>query len=276
METVTNFLKSNESKLEIPYVPSGFNSIVLGILAFFLLIALIFIAIRFFSKKNMGITLIGVPVEMSPAPKICGNKIVTSDANEYTYSFWTYIKNYWNDGNPKLIFERKYKNYTMYVNFEEGPVMTVQFIDSTTNQPYFDVNQNISKKSRRFGNNNVMNYSLDNIRLQSWNHIAISQWGKTMDFYLNGKLARTFILPFELEPYLPETIIIGGEESETYDGYISQFKYFPRTVSVENIYKMYLKGPQEKSALSSFMPILPSSTLADVNMHLGSGGIWNN
>ena len=108
METVTNFLKSNESKLEIPYVPDGFNSIVLGILAFFLLIALILLQFVFL-KKNKGITLIGVPVEMSPAPKICGNKIVTSDANEYTYSFWTYIKNYWNDGKPKLIFEENTK-----------------------------------------------------------------------------------------------------------------------------------------------------------------------
>ena len=275
METVSNFLKSNESKIDIPYVPSGFNSVVLGTLGFFLLVAVFFITIRLFGKKT-GITLIGVPVEISPSPKICGNKIVTSDANEYTYSFWTYIKNYWNDGNPKIIFERKYKNYTMRVNFEEGPVLTVQFIDSTTNQPYEDKNQTTSTGSEWFGNNNLMNYSLENIRLQSWNHIAISQWGKTMDFYLNGKLARTFILPFELEPYLPETIIVGGEKSETYDGYISQFKYFPRTVSVENIYKIYLDGPQEKSFLSSFMPILPSSAMADVNMHLGSGGFWNN
>ena len=65
--------------------------------------------------------------------------------------------------------------------------------------------------------------------------------------------------------------ILGEEFLHKTEEFISQFKYFPRTVSVENIYKIYLDGPQEKSFLSSFMPILPSSALADVNMHLGSG-----
>ena len=266
--------------------------VVMGILAFLAFIFVMYMLIRLFDKKRIGAVLIDVPVEPKSQPFICTKNIVTSDANETTYSFWTYIKT-WSqsdenifeskdtvissDGesetcpqygsgnylNPvgyvgKMIFERPFDNdTTMYVTFAKvNPELRI-FIKKPL-------------ENDLEGCEVVKEYRVEDIRLQTWNHFVISLWGKTMDIYLNGHLVRTFVIDAELFPKIPEELVVGAEEGKTYDGYISRFTYYPRVITPQEVKKLYYRGPAKKT-----FSILPSNPIAKVNMSLSSNAIWN-
>tara|TARA_Y100000389_G_C17454984_1_gene517509 strand:+ start:515 stop:1327 length:813 start_codon:yes stop_codon:yes gene_type:complete len=269
METVKNFIQDSSQKVSTNItnnlnIGGSVKTIALGVLLFVFLIILFFIVSRLFNKKLNGIELISGPVEPKSKPIICTDLIETSDSNEYTYSFWTYIKTF-NEGYKK-IFYRTHESDGSQFNIVFG------FLNEYSNGPTLYIH---FEKESSYGNmiekSYYGKYKLENIRLQTWNHFVISIWGKTMDIYLNGKLARTFILPYELEPSIPEQLGVGEEEEKTYDGYFSRLRYFPRTISSHEIYKLYENGPQATSLLN----IISFDKLANVNMSLNSAGYWN-
>lgn len=264
--------------------------VVMGILVFLAFIFVMYMLIRLFDKNRIGAVLIDVPVEPKSQPFICTKNIVTSDSNETTYSFWTYIKtwsqsndaifdlkeetvdgsddttcpNYGDDPSDpkpteyigKMIFERAFDNETtMYVTFAKVHPELIIYIKKTTSDSGCEV---------------LEEYKVKDIRLQTWNHFVVSIWGKTMDIYLNGHLVRTFVIDAELFPKIPEELVIGAEEEKTYDGYISRFTYYPRVITPQEVKKLYFKGPAKKT-----FAILPSNPIAKVNMSLSSNAIWN-
>jgi hypothetical protein len=272
--------------------------VVMGILVFLAFIFVMYMLIRLFDKKRIGAVLIEVPVEPKSQPFICTKNIVTSDANETTYSFWTYIKT-WSQSDEtifeskdkdvavgaektcsdyanefadpssnndikqlgyvgKMIFKRPFENDTMYVTFSKVNPELIIYI----------------KKPLETGDSEncevVNEYKVEDIRLQTWNHFVISLWGKTMDIYLNGHLVRTFVIDAELFPKIPEELVVGAEEGKTYDGYISRFTYYPRVITPQEVKNLYYKGPAKKT-----FAIIPSNPIAKVNMSLSSNAIWN-
>tara|TARA_B100000497_G_scaffold114834_1_gene137791 strand:+ start:3403 stop:4233 length:831 start_codon:yes stop_codon:yes gene_type:complete len=252
--------------------------IVMGILAFLAFIFVMYMLIRLFDKKRIGAVLIEVPVEPKSQPFICTKNIVTSDANETTYSFWTYIKT-WSQSDQtifesndeiengecgavgyvgKMIFKRPFENDTMYVTFAKVNPELIIYIK----KPMEGTNPSDCEV--------VKEYKVEDIRLQTWNHFVISLWGKTMDIYLNGQLVRTFVIDAELFPKIPEELVVGAEEGKTYDGYISRFTYYPRVITPQEVKKLYYRGPAKKT-----FAIFPSNPIAKVNMSLSSNAIWN-
>ena len=270
METVKNLIQDSSQKISTNItnnlnISGPTKTIALSILLFVLLIIIFFIVSRMFNKKLNGIELISGPVEPKSKPIICTDLIETSDSNEYTYSFWTYIKTF-NEGYKKIFYrthESDGSQFNIVIGFlnsyESGPTLYIHF----EKQSSYD--SNVMEKSH-YGD-----YKLENIRLQTWNHFVISMWGKTMDIYLNGKLARTFLLPVELEPSLPEQLEVGEEKEKTYDGYFSRLRYYPRTITPREVYKLYENGPQTTKPLD----IISFDKLANVNMSLNSAGYWN-
>jgi hypothetical protein len=267
--------------------------VVMGILAFLAFIFVMYMLIRLFDKKRIGAVLIEVPVEPKSQPFICTKNIVTSDANETTYSFWTYIKTWSqsdetifeskditvddNEGEScpsykdddtggkdqvgyvgKMIFERQFENDTMYVTFAKVNPELIIYIKKPVEEAELEKCEVVKE------------YKVEDIRLQTWNHFVISLWGKTMDIYLNGHLVRTFVIDAELFPKIPEELVVGAEEGKTYDGYISRFTYYPRVITPQEVKKLYYRGPAKKT-----FAILPSNPIAKVNMSLSSNAIWN-
>ena len=116
---------------------------------------------------------------------------------------------------------------------------------------YFSENANQVKQFSRSADNDHT-HILHNIPLQAWNFITISIHDKTLDLYLNGKLARTFITPEELQPYDNAGFITLGslDDEPILSGFISRFNYYPRVLSPGEIYSAYLKGPAKSSDLS--------------------------
>lgn len=275
--------------------------VVMGILAFLAFIFVMYMLIRLFDKKRIGAVLIEVPVEPKSQPFICTKNIVPSEANETTYSFWTYIKT-WSQSDEN-IFQSKdiivdenggkscpYKDSEVTTEGSEDTEIKVEqigyvgkmiferpFENDTMYVTFAKVNPELiiyikkPSETKDFENCEVVKeYKVEDIRLQTWNHFVISLWGKTMDIYLNGHLVRTFVIDAELFPKIPEELVVGGEEGKTYDGYISRFTYYPRVITPQEVKKLYYRGPAKKT-----FAILPSNPIAKVNMSLSSNAIWN-
>lgn len=216
------------------------SSVVAGILLFVLVLVCIFLFTRITRGKSSGVLLLKYPVSIQTSPRLCQKKITSSDRNESTISIWTYVKE-WNaskNAADKFIFMREYNDHMLYVFYPQ-------------HEPQLNIV--ILPKTKSFHTSNYGFFVVKNIHLQRWNNITISQWGRTLDVFLNGKLVRTFILKMELTASIPEHIEIGKRvtfpsylptfKAHTFEGFISRILYYPRTISVHEVYNIYARGP---------------------------------
>jgi hypothetical protein len=211
-------------------------------------------------SKIDGTLLISEPTELSPEIKICKKGIDISENAEHSYSFWIFVKD-WNSSAPenKIIFFRRYDERTM--------VVTLNTTDSTLNIVFLNrnqrlyINNSVRRWDKRFmNNNNIEMYTVKDFYLQRWNHVVISQWGKNMDLFINGKLIRSFTMNNELRTTSVRDFRVGGHEMQTFRGLISRFKYHIRTLSVHEVYTLYTHGPSNNNA-----EIIPVKKLAKLD-----------
>jgi len=87
---------------------------------------------------------------------------------------------------------------------------------------------------------------LAEIDLQRWVHLAVVMSGRTIDVYLDGKLARSCIAKsyFKVDPMGVSPVILdkGG-----FDGYISNLAVANYAMNPGEIYRTYISGPQGSS-----------------------------
>lgn len=97
---------------------------------------------------------------------------------------------------------------------------------------------------------------LPEIDLQRWIHVAVVLNGRTVDVYLDGKLARSCVLPgfYRVDPkgVRMKLLDMGG-----FDGYISDVTTYGYALNPDQIYRIYMAGPSDAS-LSGFLGWLTS------------------
>lgn len=102
------------------------------------------------------------------------------------------------------------------------------------------------------------------VPLQRWFHIGVVLFNKTVDVYMNGKLARSCILEnvpvidysngnFHLLAKNPNQ----QDNQLGFDGEISQLRYFNRALNASEMYKIYSKGPNTYNMWNTFTSIFP-------------------
>lgn len=96
--------------------------------------------------------------------------------------------------------------------------------------------------------NNMPQCDLVDIDLQRWIFLTISVNGRIMDVYLDGKLARSCILPNSQNVAgegTDQTIIISpsGLDASTMNGQISGVRFSAYAVAPDQIYAQYQSGP---------------------------------
>jgi Concanavalin A-like lectin/glucanases superfamily len=83
---------------------------------------------------------------------------------------------------------------------------------------------------------------LPEIDLQRWVHLTVAVNGRTSDIYLDGKLARSCVLPanFKVDPsgYSATLLPYGG-----FGGQISKTTMYDAALNPESVYKNYMLGP---------------------------------
>jgi hypothetical protein len=87
---------------------------------------------------------------------------------------------------------------------------------------------------------------IESIDIQRWVHIAVVLSGRTQDIYINGKLARTCVLPsmFKVDGDSAQ-IALGGPYG--FGGLIGTTKAANFAYSPDQVYKNYQDGPMDAS-----------------------------
>ena len=103
---------------------------------------------------------------------------------------------------------------------------------------------------------------LPELDMQRWVQVTVAVNGKTCDVYLDGKLARSCVLPthFKVDAggYNATLLGFGG-----FGGYIAATTMYNYAVSPDHVYRSYMAGPAPVSDLGSYLQSFfqPQSTI---------------
>jgi len=183
------------------------------------------------------------------------------EGGEYSMSMWIYI----NDFN----FPRRSVNKGILtignVEDADGTITLGVYMDGNENKLHIltsyaaadnngaqaGVNAGILKRSDYNGlftsPNQISNLTGTNdctvspVELQRWVHLAFTLNGKTVDPYVDGKLARSCVLPsiFKVDPKY--SILVANNDG--FGGYLSGVVAYDYAINPEQVYRTYMAGP---------------------------------
>tara|TARA_Y100000389_G_scaffold87533_1_gene84048 strand:- start:11 stop:1537 length:1527 start_codon:yes stop_codon:yes gene_type:complete len=91
------------------------------------------------------------------------------------------------------------------------------------------------------------------VPIQKYTHVVMTFYEKTMDIYIDGKLVRSNILD---KPLTMNTDDLYINADGGFDGIMTNFKYFNRALSPEEIYIMYNKSYDDKISISNIPSLI--------------------
>lgn len=104
--------------------------------------------------------------------------------------------------------------------------------------------------------------------LQRWNHVVIVLWNRSLDVYMNGKLARSCTLPHI--PRLNNSPIYLTQDGG-FHGDLASFKYINRAINADEVYALYSKGYDPINIANNILPSI-NINLAGMDI-IGNTGI---
>ena len=249
--------------------------VVIGVLI--LLVVVVFVYRMIKSRQKKEPMLISRPKLISNVSTIDGADVpLSSTGREFTYNFWIFIRD-WDSNAPKHVLHRGNDNASAFtiaspsvwlypkenklmVRVSTHPQEATSDYDSAT---YFQYQRTVAPDPPGYTNVNPTlpahtsadkniwdsSYSCDveNIPLQRWVQVSITMWNRTLDVYVNGKLARSCILPGvpAHDPTTLSKLYVGQGTSlgPTFNGYISRLKYIDHAVTAAEVLALYRKGP---------------------------------
>jgi hypothetical protein len=185
------------------------------------------------------------------------------EGGEFTISTWIYVSNWsYNMNRNKAIFIIGGPNFDMlrvylgatkpslkirFHTHEAGTVTTTSALTTTT-----DTKESLPKATRNVTFTTPQTDSglldratrcdLPEIDLQRWVNLSICANGRTVDIYLDGKLARSAVLPatFKVDSGGYSAILLpyGG-----FGGQLSTTTMYDAALNPEAVYKNYMLGP---------------------------------
>ena len=178
------------------------------------------------------------------------------EGGEFTVSTWIYVNNWtYHLGQNKAILILGGPNFdtlrlymgamkpTLKVRFhtkEESTVATTVPTEALPNQTRTAVFTQTDTDSKLLDVSTMCD--LPEIDLQRWVHITVAANGKTVDIYLDGKLAKSCVLPanFKVDSggYQATLFPMGG-----FGGQISTTTMYDAALNPEAVYKNYMQGP---------------------------------
>ena len=177
--------------------------------------------------------------------------------HNFSYSIWFYVNDWnYNYGNYKPIFGKyigsdavaaKGQSYiekletchsdfgsdAICANLKPSPVVTFDKINN-------DILIFMS------GNSEIFKCRVPNIALQKWVNLTISLYKKTLDVYINGKLAKTCVLSSvpNIDNTKADLYLSSGnaEDMEGFSGYTSKFRFYPNALNPQQVWDIYSNG----------------------------------
>lgn len=151
-----------------------------------------------------------------------------SNTGNYTYSIWVYVLD-WNYGfgAQKNILTRK---------MESGGNALRVYMEEQTN----DIVVETQCYGAQGASGQKASCRVDNFPLQTWVNLTVSQYGRTCDVYIDGKLVRTCVLPGTALAGTGNIVLTDGIG---FHGYTCKLRYFDNATNPQQAYNIYKDGP---------------------------------
>jgi len=232
----------------------------LGIVLVIFIIVLIFLLLRYvYSSGNTLTSVQNAETSFTVASSQLETTSTGATPTNFTYSVWIYIDN-WNYryGQPKVILGRMGgKSSTSESSGIKGiygatpcPVLALGSIENTVTCALSCFGGPQDTGSSSSTNTTVHTCMIGNVPLQSWVQLAIVVNNETMDFYMNGKIVRTCLLPGPANIDSTSNLLItpnGG-----FEGYTANVQYWASPKNPQEIWNIYQKGYQNSSFSNLF------------------------
>jgi len=175
-------------------------------------------------------------------------------STNFTYSVWIYVKDWnYNYGYYKPIFGRNDSPNDVITDIDaldndNSTMKPCPFVclDKTENKVWFIMYYREPTGSKI----SYFKCDVSNIPIQKWIQLTFSIYNKTLDIYLNGKLAKTCVMP-QITTVSEEAgdIYVCGLSgiSNTgskpgFSGYISKLQYYPNAMNPQEVWNIYSEG----------------------------------
>lgn len=107
---------------------------------------------------------------------------------------------------------------------------------------------------------------IPSVDLQKWVQVTVSLNNKTCDVYIDGKLARSCILPsfFKVDKASPQ---LTATDFRGFGGFISNISVYNYALNPEQVWRLYMSGPGPNYTLYDYVMSLFSkdSTISDIS-----------
>lgn len=151
-------------------------------------------------------------------PSITTDNISKPGSPNYYYATWIYV-NTWDTSN-KTLFRYDTQSLTLGANIQE-----LNFNYATSTQP----------KNTQITNT---------FPIQKWTHVAISKIGSVLDFYLDGKLIKSYQESDTINnPSATSSINFGNSSGVKNDIFLAKFQRSPNSLDPRTAWGLYLSGP---------------------------------
>ena len=203
-------------------------TVIAAVVAIYVVIALVRYIFFGYTASLTGLEKGSVPVQITADRMAAG-----SNTGNYTYSVWIYVQD-WNYrfGQKKNVFERKGSAGN------QSPLRV--YLGENTNNIIVETLCYSPDGPSALGGSAKFECAVDNFPLQAWVNLTISQYGRTLDMYIDGKLVRTCVAPGAAKPGKGDVELTGGGG---FHGHTCKFRYFDEASNPQQAYNIYKSGP---------------------------------
>jgi hypothetical protein len=192
-------------------------TIFLGIIV---LLLILFVILYYLNKKSST----GILDLKTSVPPITSDNISKPTSPNYYYSTWVYV-NIW-DTNAKTLFA--YDNQSLKLG-------------STTQELKFYYKGVPGGSNSGASSQDITITST--FPIQKWAHVAISKSGNVLDFYLDGKLVKSYQTTSISPADATGSSITFGSSSVKNDIFLAKFQRSPKALDARSAWNMYIWGP---------------------------------
>lgn len=259
MEAVNN--AANAVKNSLPGgITGSLTSIAVVIIGAVLLYYIYKLFFTATGTENKAVITTAIPANPAESPKPVDIPAVY-EGGEYSITFWAYITAFKDQvGKAKHILELAPKSTTgtpmstLVVGL--GPFNNKLMVRVNTNatgsEALTQTNvrnmfQPTQVPSGQLLNDTMPMCDLPEVDLQRWVCFGVVLNGRTVDVYMDGKLARSCVLPsfFKVDP---NGVRLKALQYGGFDGFLSNLIVYPSALNPEQMYRIYMAGPDDNVA----------------------------
>jgi len=234
---------------------AGFINLVVVVIA----LIIVYYSFGFFygTSTNNGVLVQSGQISANQGVKTYTNQAQIYEGGEYSVNFWMYVSG-WNykQGTRKHVLELGGTNFaTLLVAlgaYKNSLNVRVDTRDASGSALDGIRLTNADKETlfKPLQSDTSLTVEpmcdIDEIDLQRWIQVTVCINGRTCDVYIDGKLARSCVLPsfFRVDPTGQSVTVVdrGG-----FDGYVSQISTYNYSLNPSTVYNMYMTGPSGSS-----------------------------